>query len=343
MEFQKIFADELDHGYAVMRLHEQGRDFVLIASEENKPCYAYDLDNHYRRITVWNDVGGTMTMVQIPGTLDFLATQRFYPGFNSAACRIVRAHFNGVDWDLSEVAQMPYIHRFDIIEHDGGFRFIGCSIANSKQDTDDWSDPGKVFVGMYDEQKNILQDVHPLDVRITKNHGYRRGDGTYSFITGAEGIFKLLYPADGVGWRIERVADNETSDMAGVDVDGDGRKEYLAIQGFHGCHLRLYDDHFNTIAVSNRQTPFGHAIDGVTVSGETFFLFGYRDGKQELELVTLDDGTLKETVIDSGVGPSNVLVYRKAGKDYLLSANREKNEVAIYRISGTAPGNMDAE
>lgn len=333
MKFTKIFSDQLDHGYAVMRMNEMGRDFVVIASEENQPCYAYDLDNNFSRITVWPDVGGTMTMVQIPGTLDFLATQRFYPGFNSATCRIVHAHFNGSDWDVTQIASTPYIHRFDIIEHESGYWYIGCSIANSKKFTDDWSDPGKVYVGSYSTEKDELTDVHELEVRITKNHGYRRESSSTSLITGAEGIFRLHYPTAEADWRIEKVANEETSDLAMIDIDDDGHQEYLAIQGFHGDYLRLYDERFQPLDTTTQKTPFGHAIAGERVFGQPFFLFGYRSGEQDLLMVTGADRKITETIIESGVGPSNVVVYEKAGKNYLLSANRESNSVAIYEIS----------
>lgn len=349
MRYTKIFNDQLDHGYAVMRMNELGRDFVLIASEEDQPCYAYDLDDDHRRITVWDGPGGTMTMVQLPGTLDFLATQRFYPGFNSRTCRIVRGTFNGDGWDITEVASTPYIHRFDLIPHEGGFWYVGCSIANSKRFTDDWSDPGKVFVGEYDAEANELRDVRELPVRITKNHGYRRGAGDWSFITGHEGIFRLDYPAEGRDWTLTKVAGEETSDLAAIDVDGDGRVEYLAIQGFHGERLRMYDEDWHSIDVTEPCTPFGHAIEAVTLHGVPMFLFGHRAGAQELMEVSLEDGRIAKHVIEAGVGPSNVLVYAKDGAQYLLSANREANSLAIYRVDaddaaadGTGAGAVNA-
>lgn len=332
MRFTKIFSDHLDHGYAIMRMNERGRDFAVIASEEHQPCYAYDLNDNYRRIVIWPDIGGTMTMVHLPGTLDFLATQRFYPGFNSATCRIVHAHFNGSDWDVSEVMQAPYIHRFDIIKHDFGYWYVGCSIANSKRDTDDWSDPGKVFVGRYDTQVDAIEDIRPLDLRITKNHGYRRESEHTSLITGADGIFRLHYPTPDSTWRIEKVAAEETSDLAAIDIDGDGHEEYLAIRGFHGDRLRLYDEEFHTLDATDGGSPFGHALSAATLFGKALFIFGYRAGDQRLLTIEASDRRIKETTIESGVGPSNVLVYRKDGNNYLLSANRENSSVAIYSI-----------
>ena len=66
MKFNKIFSDQLDHCYAIMRLTAQNHDYVVVASEEQQPCYAYDLNNNFKRTTVWSEVGGTMSLIQIP-------------------------------------------------------------------------------------------------------------------------------------------------------------------------------------------------------------------------------------------------------------------------------------
>ncbi|MCH3922087.1 hypothetical protein [Limosilactobacillus sp.] len=331
MKFNKIFKDKLDHCYAIMRMHELGRDFIVVASEENQPCYAYDLDNDFARTTVWPDVGGTMTMVHLPGTLNFLATQRFYPGFNSAQCRIVKETWNGQDWDQTVIGDFPYVHRFDAIKKDdgSGYWFIGCSIANSKKNTDDWSDPGKVWVGEYDDEQEKVVNQHALDIRITKNHGYKRMAG-YSLITGVEGIFKLTWPTADSDWVITRLSPVETSDIFSADVNGDGADEYLTIEGFHGPYLRVSDSHFQTIFRSEADTPFGHAIWGGKLGQREYFIFGWRAGKQNLELITSDH--LASQLIDQQVGPSNVTVYEKGGQQYLLAANREANQVAVYSI-----------
>lgn len=331
MEFKKIFSDQLDHCYAIMRLQALNRDFIIVASEENQPCYAYDLDNHFKRITVWSNVGGTMTLVQIPGTLNFLATQKFYPGFNSLHCRIVKETFNGHDWDQSIVGEFPYIHRFDIIPQSESMKYwyIGCSIANSKKDTDDWSDPGKIWVGTYYDNQSKITDLRALTMRVTKNHGYQRMKD-HSLITGTEGIFRLDYPTEGHDWKLQKLVERETSDIAPTDINNDGQLEYLAIEGFHGSHIRLYDAEFNSLAVSLNPTPFGHALWGGKIKTHNCFLFGWRAGMQGLELIK--DDNLSAKLIASHIGPSNVTVYEKKGEQFLLAANREANEVAIYLI-----------
>ena len=52
MEFKKIFRDTLEHCYAVMHLKNKEHDFLVVASEENQPCYAYDLDHHFGVVSI---------------------------------------------------------------------------------------------------------------------------------------------------------------------------------------------------------------------------------------------------------------------------------------------------
>lgn len=331
MEFNKIFTDQLDHCYAVMRLKNDERDFVVAASEENQPCYAYDLDNNFARTTVWETIGGTMNMVQLPNTLDFLATQKFYPGFNSSQCRIVKETFNGKDWDQTIVGDFPYVHRFDIIPTaENKYLYIGCTIANTKKDADDWSDPGRIWIGEYDDSQSKIQDLHELELKLTKNHGYKRMGG-YSLITAVEGVFKLTHAKDSKAeWKIEQLTDRETSDIIDADINGDGRPEYLTIEGFHGPYLRISDDSFQTITLSDANTPFGHAIWGGKLGKREYFILGWRAGEQNLELITGEK--LESQLIDRQVGPSNIVLYHKNGEHFLLSANREIDQVAIYSI-----------
>lgn len=330
MKFTKIFTDNLDHCYAVMRLKAQGRDFLVVASEEDAPCYAYDLDDNFKKQLVWEDVGGTMTLVQIPGTLDFLATQRFYPGFNAKTCRIVKETWTGAGWRQTVLGDFPYVHRFDLLPKDDGqgYWYVGCSIANSKQGEDDWSDPGKIWVGEYDPKtEKITKEA--LDLALQKNHGYKRMDG-HSLITGVQGLFKLTWPTKAESWQLEQLLDHEISEIVSADLNGDGKEEYLMVEGFHGPDLRLTTSDFKTVTKKAGQTPFGHALWGGKLGQNEYFIFGWRQGERDLVLITAED--LSFQVIQQDVGPSNILVYAKDDKQYLLSANREVNEVAVYLI-----------
>ena len=39
-------------------------------------------------------------------------------------------------------------------------------------------------------------------------------------------------------------------------------------------------------------------------------------------------------IIEEGVGPSNVHVLHEAGRDIIVSANRERAEAALYIVTG---------
>jgi hypothetical protein len=53
-------------------------------------------------------------------------------------------------------------------------------------------------------------------------------------------------------------------------------------------------------------------------------------GQSESQAAVL---TLETTLIDEGVGPSNVSVINEADRDVIVSANREKGEAALYFVT----------
>ena len=42
--------------------------------------------------------------------------------------------------------------------------------------------------------------------------------------------------------------------------------------------------------------------------------------------------TFTADLLDSDIGPANVLHYTNDGEDYILSANREIDEIALYKV-----------
>jgi hypothetical protein len=44
----------------------------------------------------------------------------------------------------------------------------------------------------------------------------------------------------------------------------------------------------------------------------------------------INKGAVKKVVIEEGAGPTQTQVFSFGGKDYILSANQKKNEVALY-------------
>ncbi|EHI74976.1 Uncharacterised protein [Streptococcus criceti] len=338
MEVKKILSEPLQSSYSVTRLQHQDDDYLLVASEVEDACFAYDLNRSFERTVIWDEIGGTMSIIQIPGTLDFLATQKFYPGFNAKSCQIVRGSFSEGCWTISKLADFPYLHRFDLIEQsDGSLLFVGCTIANSKSFVEDWSDKGKIIVGQFDEQNNQLTDLRTLPLRLCKNHGYYsvKEEG-YSLITGVEGIIKLTYPeySDTNDWRLDLLFGEETSDIVQIDLDSNGVKENVIIQAFHGDKLRVLNNDFTTEIFHHPQkTPFGHSIWSGYFDGQPVFIFGWRSDQADLMLYRKVDDKIQMELIDSGASSSNCLAFEKNGKNYIFSANNGRHEVALYQIS----------
>lgn len=337
MDFIKILEDKLESCYAVARLYDQNHDYLLVASEVEQACFAYDVNENFEKSLVWSDVGGTMSIIQIPGTMDFLATQRFYPGFNAKECRIVHGHFIGDgQWQVEELVEFPYLHRFDLIQdRTGRILFVGCTIANSKEFVEDWSDDGKIFVGTFDIASNSLMDIRTLPLRLKKNHGYYRSlEGAYSLITGVEGIFRLDFPdSSSTGdWLLTQLFEEETSDIVQLDLDRDGQLENVLIQGFHGDRFRILSENFEAELFSyGEPTPFGHAIWAGRMLNQDLLIFGYRDGRKDLLAFTFENGDYREILVEAGVASSNCLAFEKGGKAYLFSANNGSHEVGLYQ------------
>lgn len=337
MQIKKLITDSLPAAYAVCRLQHEDRDFLLVASEVEESCFAYDLNQKFKKQLVWDTVGGTMSIVQIPGSLDFLATQKFYPGFDAKDCQIVHGAFNGVGWDIQKIADFPYLHRFDLIENDSqGLWFVGCTIAHSKAFVEDWSDKGRIIVGNFDKDSLVFEDLKELPLCLLKNHGYYdvKEEG-YSLITAVEGVVKLTYPhvSDTGDWRLDILFNEETSDIVQLDIDHDGHKENMIIQGFHGDQLRILSHDFKKELYHYPElTPFGHAIWSGCLSGVECFVFSWRSGKAELRVFTHENNQFRSHLVEAGAATSNVLAFEKDGKSYLFAANNGNHQVALYQL-----------
>lgn len=334
MKFSKILSENLPSCYAVARLHDGEHDYLLVASEVEEACLAYDVNKDFARTLVWPDVGGTMSIIQIPGSMDFLATQRFYPGFDAKECRIVRGKFLGQgQWEIEEVAAFPYLHRFDLIEKAGKILFVGCTIANSKAFVEDWSDDGKIFAGQFDPETSSLT-YEELALRLKKNHGYYEvHDQDYSLITAVEGIFRLDYPQEDGTWTLTQLFEEETSDIVQLDLDGDGKVENFLIQDFHGERFRVLSEDFSEeLFAYPEATPFGHALWAGSLLGEKVVLFGFRAGKKNFVAFSHKNGEFQEEMVEAGVASSNCLAFEKDGRAYVFSANNGQHRVTLYQV-----------
>ncbi|MBT9778925.1 hypothetical protein GPL15_20835 [Clostridium sp. MCC353] len=289
--------------------------------------------------TVWTQPGGTMNLVPIPGRDgEFYGTQKFLPVFAAEECTLNYIKYEDGGWIVKEVMKTPYLHRFDLFMQDGEVWFIGSTLCGKKEFTQDWSSPGAVYTGRVQKDPAQAFPLKKLYEGITKNHGFckEEADGAVRYlVTGVEGIFAFEVPGRpwDEEWKIKKIYDGEVSDIAVCDIDGDGRAEYASIEPFHGSKAVIYKEVDGTLSpVKEYEIDFGHVIWGGTVNGTPVFILGYR--RQDMRLLMIYyDGDFKEETIDSETGPSQISVLSGEKESFLLSANRQINELALYKIS----------
>jgi hypothetical protein len=283
-----------------------------------------------------------MSLVPVPGTNgEFLAVQKFFRMFQWEEAKVVHVRpLKPGGYEVSDVVQLPYIHRFDLLTVGSRHHFIGCTLATRKDSKDDWSHPGKIWVGELTGEGPLRLEV--LKEGMTKNHGYSRltrSGLASSLVTCEQGAFEVTPPArPGAEWTVRQLMDWPISDISTVDIDGDGELEFATIEPFHGSYFRVYKKvggAFRRIFEHPEVTEFYHVVVGATLAGKPVFIGGCRRGRQQLfyvHAVRKDPLELRAEIIEEGVGPSNVHVLHEQGRDIIVAANREKGEAALYFV-----------
>jgi len=343
MNIEKRYLTQMNRCYAASSIVVGEETRILVATEGEGPCLAWTGPDYRYSHTVWAGPGGTMSMVPIPASNgEFLAVQKFFKMFQWEQAKIVHVRpVSAGGYEMNDVLHLPYIHRFDLLSVGGRHYFIGCTLATTKASKEDWSDPGKIWVGEF-------TGTGPLQVRVlreglTRNHGYSRltrGGSLSSLVTCEQGAFEVTPPArPGAEWGVQQFMDWPISDISAVDIDGDGELEFATIEPFHGAYFRVYKKiggAFRMVFEHPEVSDFYHVVVGTTLAGSPVFVGGCRRGKQQLFYVhpiKTDPLELKAEIIEEGVGPSNVYVLHERNRDVIVAANREKAEAALYFVT----------
>lgn len=343
MNVDKRIISDLTLCYCVAPVQFKGKRHFAVASEKEHPCLLFD-ERGNQEDKIWDGPGGTMSIVQLPGVDGaFLATHKFYSPNNSKEAKIVMCRYKEGCWEVHTLAQLPFVHRFDILERDGSYYLLACCLKSGYEYKDDWRFPGQTFACRLPDDLASLWGT-TLELRLIKdsmlkNHGYTRHteNGISSGIVASEeGIFRFTPPGDGVkDWSIEQLVTDASSDAIMVDLDGDGQDEIVAIAPFHGDTLRVYHkqgEAYEKVYEHERPLAFAHAICAGDICGRKRVIIGHRKEERDLLSLSYKDGYCAE-LLDHDIGPANVLHFKLDGKDILLSANREINEVAYYELS----------
>ncbi len=348
MKIEKKVISNLTKCYSIAPLHYQGKDHILVAAEKVDKCLLFDTEGNQEDV-VWEEPGGVMTMVQVPGSDgQFLATHKFYSPNDSKEAKIVKVTpIEKGNWEVKTLVDLPFVHRFDILERNGVRYLIACALKSDHEYKDDWRFPGKVFAAVLPEDLSVFDEDHQLELKVIKegmlkNHGYYRveDDGVQTGVISCDGgVFQFVPPAQADGeWEIRTLITDAASDAVLVDFDGDGEKELAVIAPFHGDKVRFYkkkDGAFEMVYEFGESRDFLHSIFGGSLCGKPAFVTGHRKAERDLMAFTYnkEKETYEMEYIDRDCGSANVYHYVKDGKDMLVSTNREIDEVALYTIT----------
>lgn len=343
---KKIMA-ELEKCYSIAPLQYQGGQHILVAAEKQNRCILFDAEGN-EEATVWEGPGGVMTMVQVPGTDgQFLATHKFYSPNDSKEAKIIAATPEGdKKWAVKTLADLPFVHRFDILTSGGANYLIACTLKSGHEYKEDWSSPGKVYAAKLPDDLSGFDGTHQLELEVLKegmlkNHGYYRvteNGKVSSLICSAGGVFRFYPPeTDGGEWKEEQLLDVPASDATLADLDGDGELELIVLSPFHGEDVSIYkktDGQYRKVYQYPEKAEFLHAIWSGELAGKPVAILGHRKGARRLFALLWTGESYSFKTIDDDCGPANVYGYSYNGKDRLIAANREINQIAMYVFDG---------
>jgi hypothetical protein len=347
MKVTKKVIDHLNKCYSIAPLTYQGKEHFLVAAEKTDPCYLFDTDGNKEDV-VWTQPGGVMSMAQVPGSDGcFLSTHKFYSPNDSKEAKIVIVTPKAKgDWEVRTLVEIPHVHRFDIVSRNGVNYLIACALKSGHEFKNDWSMPGKVYAAVLPDDLSEFNDENQLELTVIKdnmlkNHGYYRveDEGVTTCIISADcGVFQFVPPESADGdWEIKTLITDAASDAVLIDLDGDGEKELAVLAPFHGEFIRIYkkiDGKFKQVYQYEEPADFTHAIYGGMLCGKPAVVIGHRQGKRNLIAFTYDpeSASYKSEILDEDCGSANVYHYVKDGKDIIIAANREIDEIAMYTI-----------
>lgn len=124
-----------------------------------------------------------------------------------------------------------------------------------------------------------------------------------------------------------------------IDLDGDGVKELAVISPFHGDTVSIYkkcNNVFQKIYTYGKPAEFSHAIFGGELCGRPTVVIGHRKGERSLIAFSFCPKTGTYTNIRQWMrGGKYIYKYNKGNDAYIVAANREKDEIALYKITNS--------
>lgn len=346
MRVTKQVLDHLTKCYCIANITYNNEHHIVVAAEKQDQCYLYN-HNFEKKATIWDGPGGTMSIVPLENTNgSFLATQQFYSPNDSVQAKVV--YVSGDDkynFKVRVIADVPFAHRFDVLKGaDGTKYFLVCALKSAHEYKDDWRSPGKTyFTQLPDDLTNspviTEKDCEVIQTNMLKNHGYYKiveNNIEKGIISCDNGIYLYTPPAKkGDKWDVKCLTTDAGSDATLIDLDGDGQKELVSFSPFHGNRLRVYkkiNGKYTLIKEFDEDIEFLHAIWSGQIKGKNVVVIGNRRAQMKTFILYYENGDYVYDIIDENVGAANVNYFVKDNKEYIIAANRETDEIALYMV-----------
>ena len=353
MTFTKRKLAELDKCYSIAALDWPEKGGFLVASEKEDACFLFSEAGKLLD-TVWTSPGGVMSMEQLPGGDGaFLAVQKFYGPDDADDAQVVLAWPEAGKWRVKTLCHAPYAHRIGILRRGEKLWLLVCCLKAACEYPGDWRSPGACRAALLPEDLSALRAGPELTLKqvgptLLQNHGFckLRREGYDAGLIGSEaGTFLYAPPASPEGdWEVTRLCAVPSSDSVLLDFDGDGQEELGCLSPFHGNSLTVWhpDEFGNYVPrwkypAPEAETAFLHATWPCVIGGRPAWIVGWRGGTQGTICITWDPEKedYHTELVDRPAGSANVMHHvDSAGEDVIIAANREHDEIAMYRVEG---------
>lgn len=327
---------EIENVYTAHAFATDEGFFVGAGSETGSQVKLYNLAN--KSIENLPDCpGGMMSFIPVPGKpWTFVTIMGLFPPFIGGEAGLYLHNLSGNEWTTVKAMDLPFAHRCEFMQHRDGPVLVAATVSKLKENPADWSRPGELHVVSMEKNPSLPWESEVIDSGITRNHGMAKaslGGEDLLLVSGDKGIFSIQ-DRHGQSWEVNAVFEKEVSEMTFIDLDGDGQKELVTIEPFHGTELNIYKliDADWQLKYSG-SLSFGHGLSSGVFNGEPVIVAGNRSDSLALEIITVDDllrGKVNKRIIETEVGPTQTQIFSHMGVDYILSANQKKHEVALY-------------
>lgn len=340
MKIEKKELSDLLRCYATRAFEVDGELNLFYASEEDGyPCYAFSKPDFSQKEVVFEKGGGCMSIIPVPHKEnEFLAILDFYLKVTPSKSRLVWGRKINNKWVIKDMLFLPYLHRFELFEVNGKLHFLGATIADNKENKEDWRLPGSVYTGVFPSDFNQGLAVTKISTGYFRNHGLTKHfeNGQYvAYLSSDQGTIRVIPPYHGDQWEIQHFLEGRISEIAIGDLDEDGVDELITIEPFHGNTINIYkmiEGEYKVIYQYDNPIDFAHSLVFCKLRGKPTFLAGIR--RMDCELVAFNwvNNKIEKTIIDQGTGPANIYVYNQSDCDLILSASHTENKAVVYVV-----------